>query len=223
MSMLNEKKLLSVIMLSVSAAGFGQTETFVGSINPRLPAVTITTQYEKSRDVDVEMAKTISSIQIHFRNNIVQTIAYKQDDESQPVFHRYPNDHPVELKDVDCDGYKDLLVRLSEGIHGETWYHLYRYEPGKRSFVEYLKFTELPLVSVNYKSKTVKTSVNSGAAGCVYSAATYHWVRGELVPLRDEEQWPGKDDNYTRIITDSTKGKAVVTQRNVSGKDCHIP
>ena len=163
--------------------------------------------------------KRITSIEIRSSKILVQTIRF-DDAENAPIDFA-PGDL-VTLEDVDCDGYKDLLVRYLVGVHGDAWYHLYRYNPAKGQFVEYVPFTELAYSGVNCHTKLVKTYVNSGAAGCSYEAGWYHWVNGELSPVRIESQDGGEDGSFRRTIKVWRNGKEVVlSTKSVSVNDCH--
>lgn len=165
--------------------------------------------------------KRITSIEIRRSKELVQTIRF-EDDENAPIDFA-PGDL-VTLEDVDCDGYKDLLVKNLVGVHGDAWYHLYRFDPPKGQFVEYVPFTELAYGGVNCHTKLVKTYVNSGAAGCIYEAGWYHWVNGELLPVRIESQDGGENGSFQRTIKVWRKGKEIVlSTKSVSVDDCHAP
>jgi hypothetical protein len=163
--------------------------------------------------------KRITSIEIRSSNKLVQTIRF-EDDENAPIDFA-PGDL-VTLEDVDCDGYKDLLVRSLVGVHGDAWYHIYRFNTASHHFIEYAPFTTLAYSGVNCHTKLVKTYVNSGAAGCIYEAGWYHWVGGALLPVRIESQEGGEDGSFQRTIKVWRNGKEVVlSSTSVSANDCH--
>ena len=198
-----------------------QTKSFTGVVNATLPAFTISVHYEDSDEANGW--KVIDRIQVYSNHKLIQTISYSVDDENKPVFNPSWKDLSVTLQDIDCDGNKDLLVRVLVGVHGDAWYRLYRYRLATYRFVEYTKFRDLPFVSANCRTDVVKTYGNGGLAGCIYSSDLYHWVRGELMPLRMEEQAPGPGNDFTRTITAWRKGKKSETSRVIPGPDCHAP
>ena len=125
------------------------------------------------------------------------------------------------LKDVDCDGYKDLLVAKMVGRSGDSWYYLYRLSLKDWKFVEYAPFSQLAYGGVNCRTKIVSTYVNSGAAGCSYEAGQYRWIKGVLVPIRIESQ-DVSGDGFVRTIRVYTDGKpSVVSELKFSIEDCH--
>ncbi|MGA2167755.1 MAG: hypothetical protein ABSG62_06045 [Terracidiphilus sp.] len=166
-------------------------------------------------------AKRITSIDIHSAKKLVQTIRF-EDDEDAPI--DFAPGNLVTLKDVACDGYKDLLVRNLVGVHGDAWHHLYRFDPAKRQFVEYAPFIELAYKGVDCRTKVVKTYVNSGAAGCIYEAGWYQRVNGELFPVRIESQDEDDNSSFLRTIRVWRNGKAIVLSTNsIPADDCHEP
>jgi hypothetical protein len=127
------------------------------------------------------------------------------------------------LEDVDCDGYKDLLVLYSNDIHGNGFYLLYRYDRKRGRFVEYQEFANLALSKVECERNTVLTRENSGDAGCAYESGEYRWEKGELVPVRLESQHSPDGSSYTRTIRTWRNGKETVEKRTITGDDCHAP
>jgi hypothetical protein len=131
------------------------------------------------------------------------------------------------LQDVDCDGYKDLLISETPGIHGDAVMHLYRFDLAQQGFVEYPKFAKLfAFKSVDCRTKTIKTYSNDGDAGCAYSSGTYQWIHGELLPVRIEEQenLPLGSDRFVRFIHRWNGMKQLPTiKRLISDADCHTP
>lgn len=206
--------LLAFLVVSASAAA---SEHYAGFVHKSLPRFDFTIS-----EVDTgNGASRITSIEIRTSKKLVQTIHF-DDDENAPI--GFSPEEMVTLEDVDCDGYKDLLVTSLVGVHGDAWYHLYRFDPSKHRFIEYAPFTDLPYSGVNCHTKIVKTYINSGAAGCDYEAGWYHWVKGNLLPLRIESQDAGANESYQRTIRVWRDGKEVIlSSMLVAADDCHAP
>jgi len=152
---------------------------------------------------------------------VVQTIEFAAED-GKPVDFGPPESLAF-LKDVDCDGYADLLVRSSVGVHGDAWYFLYRFDPVRRQFVAYPPFRKLSYKGTDCPAKVVRAYVNSGGAGCLYESATYQWVGHNIEPLRIEDQNDAGNGNLVRTIHVWRDGKESV-ESTVTFKmdgDCH--
>lgn len=198
-------------------AGFAQTKHFSGIVNPSLPryAFVIHENGAASEDGPTE----IQSIEVRSAGKLVQTIHYENDDDAPIDFA--PGDM-VTLQDIECNGYKDLLVRRSVGVHGDAWYDLYRFDPTRRRFNLYAPFSDLPYVGVDCKTGVIHTYVNSGAAGCMYSSGEYRWIHHKLEPVRIEDQEGGIGGTFTRKVTIWRAGKGtVLSQRSIPQDDCH--
>ncbi len=171
-----------------------QTTRLTGSVHPGSPPIEILVHNQIGEE---EFAK-IDRVDIRSRGHLLQTISFNGDE--VPTVRL--SGETVRLIDIDCDGYKDLLVQHSVGIHGDAWYHLFRFNPAENKFVAYRRFSELPFVSVDCGKKVVTTYVNSGAAGCFYESGIYRWEKGELVPVRMETQVASEenDGTFTRTI-----------------------
>ncbi len=162
---------------------------------------------------------TIRSIGIRHGGKTLQTIHLSGDDVPRVRDLR----GAIQLRDINCDGYKDLLVEFSTGVHGDSWYHLYLFNPNTERFVQYQQFSELPFKQVVCRTKEVTTYVNSGQAGCAYESGLYRWVNDELKPIRIESQQgtDGKWTTFTRTIRTWTGGKESKRTLKIAGDDCH--
>ena len=162
------------------ALGYARTWRLVGSVAKPLPVFEFKVQIHESDISEEGKGNPIEWIEILSGGKTVQTIRFIQGDDAPKDFGEMKE--IVSLKDVDCDGYKDLLVRKSVGIAANAWYYLYRYQPSSHSFVLYPGFDELPFESVNCRMRRIYFHNNSGLAGCVYEDSSYQWVNGKLNP-----------------------------------------
>jgi hypothetical protein len=173
---------------------------------------------ESQTKMDFTVVKTI---EVWNRGTKVQTISFEGNSEL-PTTPK--GKKPIRFEDVDCDGFKDLLVHMTQGVHGDSWYELFRYRPESERFARYPKFAEKAFEKVDCKKKTVTTYVNSGAAGCDYGSGTYRWQDGELVPVRLETQETTSVTNVAiRSIETWVDGKHSVKRRRIIGENCHLP
>jgi len=209
----------SGLAASLSGAAAATPKQYSGIVHESLPRFYFS--IHEANTEESNGAKRITSIKIRSERKLVQIIRFEDDDDAPIDFA--PGDL-VTLEDVDCDGYKDLLVRNFVGVHGDAWYHLYRFDPAKRQFVEYGPFIDLAYTGVDCRTKVVKTYENNGAAGCIYEAGWYRWINGELLPVRVESQDGGVNGSFLRTITVWPDGNAIVlSTQAVPLDDCHVP
>jgi hypothetical protein len=199
-----------------TAAG-ASTKQFSGIVHRSLPPFRFTI-YELGEG---DGPKRITAIEINSAQRPVQTIRFDDEDDA-PI--DFALGVPATLEDVDCDGYKDLLVQNLVGVHGDAWYRLFRFDFSKRQFVEYGPFKDLAYKGVNCRTKLIKTYVNSGAAGCIYEAGWYHWINEVLLPVRIESQDDGENGSFARTIRVWRDGKEVIlSTTSIPADNCHVP
>jgi hypothetical protein len=219
--MLTRRRLLPLIVLAGACVASAQSIRFVGIVHPSLPAFEFRVHVDGKKDGVAEGFYAIDSIEVRSTERLVQTIRFM--DKDTPINHTDTKiwGEPVTLRDIDCDGYKDLLVRITVGIHGDAWYHLFRFNQARGLFVEYPRFSTLPFRNVDCRSKVVTTYVNSGGAGCFYESGAYRWAKGELLPVRIESQEAADSGGFTRIVRSWSSGKETSLKQHIDGKDCH--
>jgi hypothetical protein len=211
-------RLLPLIVLAFSLVAAAQSDRFEGIVHPSLPLFEFRVHLENNAGALAGGFQAIDRIEVRSAGRRTQTIRFA--DDTAPAF-RGPWRDVVYLEDVDCDGYKDLLVRTTMGIHGDAWYRLYRFDQVRDVFVEYPRFSKLPLKRVDCPNKSITTYVNSGAAGCEYESAVYRWVNGELQPVRVESQEVAEGGGFTRTVRTWDQGKETAVKQRVSPDDCH--
>lgn len=205
------------LILAVATATGASTKHYSGIVHHSMPLFEFT--IVEGDTLEDNESKQITSIEIRSAEKLVQTIQF--DDEDDGPIDFAPGD-PMTLEDVDCDGYKDLLVRNSVGVHGDTWYRLYRFDAARRQFVEYRPFKELAYAGVDCRTKLVKTYVNIGAAGCMYEAGWYQWVNQVLSPIRIESQ--DEDGSFDRTFRVWRDGKeTTLPMQSIPADNCHAP
>jgi hypothetical protein len=122
-------------------------------------------------------------ITVYEGKQLVQTISFASD----PIVSR-KDQNPLALEDEDCDGYRDLEVTITGGVHGDWWERLFRFDPKLQKFVEVKGFEQYPSPEPECKLGILHTYVNTGAAGCTYEKGTYRWREGKLEPVVKEAQ-----------------------------------
>lgn len=213
--MLARRALLSVLITPLAFAAGENTFRVRGSVHPGVVPFEIVVHAESIEDNGFS---AIRAIEITSAGKPVQSIRYPDDKPIVPVISA-----AVSLTDVNCDGFKDLLVQSEVNVHGDAWYHLYLYEPSKGIFVLYPGFSKLPFQRVDCQSKIVKTHLNSGAAGCIYEDADYRWSGKRLIPIRIESQMSSDEamETFTRTVERWHAGKRTITKKTVSAENCH--
>jgi hypothetical protein len=193
-----------------------ETQSVKGRVHPSLPAFDIRL-HEQLRANDSDWAR-INWIDVRSEGRLIQTIRPPR----QPFFSRQHRPPLAYLRDVDCDGYKDLLVEgPGPGINKS--YDLYRFDPITENFIEYKPFAQLSFDSVSCKERIVKSYKQGGEVGCAYESDEYQWVQGELKHLRQESQlYDG--EGFVRKVRTWRDGKVKTrTRRILAGDDCHQP
>jgi hypothetical protein len=216
--MLTRLRLLPAIVFAIACVATAQSNRFAGIVHSSLPPFEFSVHVDDKKDGSTDGFHALDRIEVRSAERPVQTIQFVGED--TPTF-RGPWKEAVSLQDVDCDGYKDLLVQMSVGIHGDAWYHLYRFNQARGQFVEYPRFSSLPLKKIDCRRKLITTYVNSGAAGCVYESGTYRWANGELLPMRIESQEIADDRGFMRTVSSWSHGKEAIRKRRIDGDDCH--
>ena len=214
---MNERSIVPLILIVLSThIALSQTVNFTAEV--RSGVLPFQIQYSGVPD-EANRFAAIHSITIRQHGKTVQTIQFSGDD--VPIVRDLPK--AVQLRDINCDGYKDLLIERLTGVHGDSWYHLYLFSGRLGSFVAYPRFSELPFKQVDCRTREITTYVNSGQAGCAYESGLYRWVNDDLSPVRIESQDAnGAGGNlFTRTIQTWSDEKREVRRLRVPGNDCH--
>ncbi|MFC5861970.1 XAC2610-related protein [Acidicapsa dinghuensis] len=208
------------VLAVLQGATPGNMREFSGRVGPEMPNWTFRSTFGGSTAASEDQIGDLTRVDVLSGGQTLQSIEFS-DDESPASFG--PPEEQVELRDVDCDGYKDLLILKSVGYGGvNTWNYLYRYNVHSGKFERYPPFEEQPFVDVNCKTKTVHFYDRDGWAGCLYEEQYSRWVGGELKPARLVIQDPEGDDRVMRTIYIWRGGKKVVlSKRSYPVKDCH--
>jgi hypothetical protein len=140
-----------------------ETRRFTAKVAPTVVAFRFAVHINGSEKPEENDARRVDWIEVRSGRRLVQTIRFADDDEA-PIDFGDPKEL-VSLVDVDCDGYKDLLVRKSVEMWGATEDFLYLYDPNSRSFVAYPAFTQLQFWGVSCPAKLVNTYDREGWAG----------------------------------------------------------
>jgi len=210
----------AMVVLFVLQALGQNSRQLSGRVGPRMPSLTFRSTFEGG-GADSEELGSLKRVDVLSNDQIIQTIQFPDDD--SPLSFGPPEDQ-IRLEDVDCDGYKDLLVLKDVGYGGvNTWYFLFRYNVRSGKFERYSKFEELPFRKVNCTTKLVQTHNREGWAGCLYEEGTYRWVHGKLDPVRLEVSDPGEDASHVvRTVYVWVKGKKRLQSRRwYPIDDCH--
>ncbi|MGA9643206.1 MAG: hypothetical protein WBQ72_17550, partial [Terriglobales bacterium] len=206
---------LALIVLCAHVAP-SQSVNLTGDVRSGVPHFQI--HYTGAKD-DANGFATIHSITIRQSGKTIQTIRFSGEDVPRVRDFR----KAVQLRDINCDGYKDLLIEHLTGVHGDSWYHLYLFNRNSGMFVAYPQFSQLAFKQVDCRTREITTYVNSGQAGCAYESALYRWVNDSLTPVRIESQEASgeQNDTFTRTIQMWSGTKREVRKLRVPADDCH--
>lgn len=219
--MLARDYVISVILSCSCFCGVAETRTFSGSVAASLAPYQFTAHFRGPESALAGGLGRIDSIEVRNGDTLLQTIRYSNDDDAPTEFGEPGG--LMSLVDVDCDGYKDLLVRKISGEAVNAWFYLYRFNPVSGKFLLYQTFDQLPYESVNCHTKLVHTHMKGALAGCLYEDGLYRWVHGELMPVRIETQDAGKDERAVeRTVYAWRHGRKRLQSRNTFAlEDCH--
>lgn len=208
---------LFLACITVPSAAQNDTISVRGRVSPQLSVEFVG---YRSAVQDARGDSRLTRIEVRLAGKRTQTLRFKEQD--QPLFFRNDkSEYPIQLRDVDCDGLKDLLVRIGTGAQEAAY--LFRFDADKHRFIEYRPFRTLSLKAVHCKSKTIETYRQAGQAGCAFQKGTYKWAAKELTPIEIEEQTMGDDEKFIRTITSWKNGKRLTTKLLISARqDCNM-
>ena len=210
--------LLALVVVSANFC-FAREIHIAGTVSRALPPFDVTVHVDGDVSAD-QGAGTIDRVEIRSAGKVIRTIQFEYPDEAPAAF---PDDQVASFVDVDCDGYKDLLVRKRVGYGGaNAWYYLYLYDVAAHTFVISPKFDELPFRDADCKTKLIHTYNREGLAGCMYERGVYRWVHHELMPVRLIVQDSDGDSSVVRTIYIWRDGKKeVLSRRSFALEHCH--
>jgi hypothetical protein len=118
-------------------------------------------------------------------------------------------------QDVDCDGYRDLLLVTSKGAanaYAEYW----RFEPKAG---EYVALGKYPVFKVDQSRCVLSSYERGGYGGLVYEAKEYKVVDGKVTLMRSEKQELAKAPDVFRRTVSERSGKTlkVTSQQTLKG------
>lgn len=210
----------TLALLALTLCGFAvRTKPFQlrGRAHADLPVLTITAKTRPPQS-EANGFLEVTAITIREGDRVVQTISFRDE---LPTTREGLN--PISFEDIDCDGYRDIVVTQTVGVHGDTWERLFRFDPTIKKFVEVKGFEQYPSPEADCKRKILHTYVESGAAGCIYERGTYHWVAGKLEPLEKESQEASTDgrDAFVRTVDRWREGHHSRRIIKIPVDDCH--
>lgn len=95
----------------------------------------------------------------------------------------------VSFPDVNFDGWRDLSVLSSNAVLGNSFYHVWIYDPHLRRFRYSAEVSDLTSPQFDARHRRV-TSLSRSAAGLDYSARILVWRKQHLVLIQEVEQEP---------------------------------
>jgi hypothetical protein len=199
-----------------SFAASPRTFRIQGRVRTDQPLLTITAQTAEGEE---DGFVTVKSVRIHQGKQLIETISF---DDDLPVTAETVN--PLTFDDYDCDGYRDIAITTSTGVHGDFWKQLYRFDPKRQKFVRVEGFEQYPSPQPDCKLRLLNTYVNSGFAGCMYERGVHRWAGSKLEPVETESQIPAPppQTGFVRTIEawkDGHKSRRVI---NVTEEDCQV-
>jgi hypothetical protein len=116
-------------------------------------------------------------------------------------------------RDLDADGYLDLLLLSAWGVTGNTFYRVWRWNAAANRFVfdSTLSATAAPEPVAGRPCVTTRST--AGHAGRVYDAATLCLERGRWIQVAGENQrWNERMRVYLRTIRERRRDSLAVTR-----------
>jgi hypothetical protein len=144
-------------------------------------------------------------------NKILQRLQLPKSNEAVDLIF---NPRAVETKDMNFDGYKDILIEYNDGSAGGQYY-VWLYNPTTKKFVFNGDFSDLREPTPDSTQRTITSYIANGASGG--SIYTYCIKKNKLILLRSEETENNfenkrtiktiktfKDENIISIKVDTT-------------------
>lgn len=122
----------------------------------------------------------------------------------------------LEWKDLNFDGYDDLLVALSQGM-ANTWYRALFYQPASKTFTQETGLDAengVPDPEVIPEKRQLVTSSRSSAVGYFSSFYQFDATRGQYQLFREEEtEYDEQNDKVMLTIREQVNGQMQVIDR----------
>ena len=118
---------------------------------------------------------------------------------------------PIQLQDLDFDGYQDLAVITMGGVHNES-FDYYLFDPATSAFV-FFRADNL-LVPYRERRELMQPIHDSCCAG---ELRTFRWVGKKLVLVRNEvwEPWSRDQTRTLRVVSERRNKRMVEVSRRV--------
>jgi hypothetical protein len=145
----------------------------------------------------------------------VSVAVHRGDGTGEPQWIAIPDGsysgEPVQLKDLNFDGYQDLSVVTMGGVHNES-FDYYLFDPATSAFV-FFRADNL-LVPDSARRELVQPIHGSCCSG---ELRTFRWQANDLVLVRNEvwEPWPRDQTRTLRVVSELRNGRMAEVSRKV--------
>lgn len=122
----------------------------------------------------------------------------------------------LRLRDMNCDGYGDLLLMTRWGVTGNRSFGTWLFDPKAHGFSRHEGLSELTNPELDPETCTIRSHTVLGSAGLEYRRELHVWRDDELVPVRREVQ--DLDDeagHLVRTVRERRDGRWVTIQREI--------
>jgi hypothetical protein len=154
---------------------------FIFKINPSIPEFTFSIFFRFDT-----LKRPVGILRIEIRRSdksrILQTIRTKQSGGS----YEFDNRYRFFSRDMNFDGYLDLLLSLGQPGSGGDYYEIFIYDPKSGTFKRDPQFDEILTPVVDTVAKTITSNFAGGVHS--FNRDTYHYENGKLVCIRREDE-----------------------------------
>jgi hypothetical protein len=127
----------------------------------------------------------------------------------------------IEVADYNFDNYMDIAFLTWSGRGTRhTWYEINIYNPKNKKYEYHAELSKMPDVEINNETQTLRSILNSGHAGLLFTDSEFKWEKGQLtlVNRKGTDYDDGKDEF---VLTTGTLSNGVWQEQtqNLKEKD----
>jgi hypothetical protein len=125
----------------------------------------------------------------------------------------------IEVSDYNFDNYMDIAFLTETGRGSKhTWYEIYIYNQNEQKYEYHAELSKMPDIDIDNNTQTLRSILNSGYAGLLFSYSEFNWENGQLT-LINRKSTDYNEDADTFILTTGTLTNGVWNEQTQTLKE----